>query len=460
MINCSDEFSLFISARSLAASTVAYLEPQSRGLGFSAYDAIVREALRPPFSQVVLDAATFGNNETALVEEDVDKNHIELVAQEKEIPCHDDLQKRYNGNYEIKEIYDRAGKQTVRCLCAVVRGKYRMITTDDEPKYQPGSISITFRGTDTLENVVADVRFLTMPYDDGAAEWNGSNSDGKHPKESHDRLILGKHIQQKNVKNETSRQTTCRPTVHTGFRDAWYGDNLRSTTIKYISEQVDELNRENADAVSMGLEVLDLAPTIDITGHSLGGSLAILAAYDLTKILSSTPKKRAHIRVYTHGCPRVGNGAFVQNFNDIVSPCWNIINKNDIVPAIPHSPSMSRWQMLCSCLPGSRKLRSIGYKRHGRVVIVKSSGNLIIDPTRRQKYRREAKVLRIPMAIKSHETGAYRLHLRAAVQNQISITESPEKMRYLDGLLGRLDKVIVESRANPDRSFRILPGAT
>lgn len=377
----------------------------------------------------------------------IEKKKISILnhpLMEKKL-LHRDLQRRFSGKYEIKEIYDRNGKETIRCLIAVVHGNYSSAKSNDEHnyKYQSGSISITFRGTDTLENVLADVQFLTVRYE--AQPFNASNDS----------------VEQETEK--LTQQPQYHSTVHAGFRDAWYGDNLRTNVMKCVCDRVDELNRQNAYVASLGIEVIDSVPTIDIAGHSLGGSLAVLAAYDLAKTLSIG--ERANIRVYTHGCPRVGNGTFAQQFNDNVAPCWNIINDNDIVPAIPHSPSRPVLQKLCACLPASKKLKSIGYQRHGRAVILKSNGNFIVDPTRRQKYRREAKVLRLPKAIKSHETGEYRAHILAAIQCQIKAASPSgvsvlEKLNYSVGLLGRLEKVIVESRADPTRSFRVLPGAT
>ena len=42
-----------------------------------------------------------------------------------------------------------------------------------------------------------------------------------------------------------------------------------------------------------------------MTGHSLGGALAVLCALDLQDIYGN-------INLYTFGCPRVGNAAFAQ----------------------------------------------------------------------------------------------------------------------------------------------------
>lgn len=474
----SSDLSLVVAARSLAAATVAYLEPQSRGLTFAAYDDILKTALRPPFSDVLIEDSPHGHGNNSPRESPPstsESDDVVPIADLKAVPDIHDLRKRFSGDYDIKEIYDRSGKQRVRCLCAVIRGK--IISRDhtmqgDGDEYQSGSISITFRGTDTLENVLSDVQFLTVPYD---AEPLDPGADVAENDESSKKIdgMSGQdgHAPKREVSEVPAKLSSCRSTVHVGFRDAWCGDDLRSKVMQYICERVNELHQENAEAISTGLNVSRSTPTIDITGHSLGGSIAVIAANDLAKTLSSTPHKNAHIRVYVHGCPRVGNGTFTQQFNELVPNCWNIINDNDIIPAIPHTPSMSRFHQLCSCLPGSKIIRNMGYQRHGRVVILKSSGRLIIDPTRRQKYRREAKVLRVPMAIKSHETGAYRSRMRAAIESKRNVWNGKstvsslgmsreETMQRLLELLDHLERVIVESRADPYRSIRILPGAT
>jgi predicted lipase len=51
-----------------------------------------------------------------------------------------------------------------------------------------------------------------------------------------------------------------------------------------------------------------------VTGHSLGGALATLCAYELC---NRAPSKRAHysVTMYTYGAPRVGNKTFADSFN-------------------------------------------------------------------------------------------------------------------------------------------------
>lgn len=57
------------------------------------------------------------------------------------------------------------------------------------------------------------------------------------------------------------------------------------------------------------------------TGHSLGGSLAMLAAYDIAALLPTLT-----VRCYTYGAPRTGNRAFAEDYGRVVEDTWHIIN--------------------------------------------------------------------------------------------------------------------------------------
>jgi hypothetical protein len=78
--------------------------------------------------------------------------------------------------------------------------------------------------------------------------------------------------------------------VHHGFWDAW---------------------------MSVQLQVLERAPwspwPIYVTGHSLGGALAILAARNLVRAGISVAG------VYTFGCPRVGNARFARSYDSLAA---------------------------------------------------------------------------------------------------------------------------------------------
>jgi len=62
-----------------------------------------------------------------------------------------------------------------------------------------------------------------------------------------------------------------------------------------------------------------------ITGHSLGGSLALHAAMDISQKFSSKCK------VYTFGAPRVGNANFAKALNKYVAEVFLFVNKCDKV---------------------------------------------------------------------------------------------------------------------------------
>ena len=62
------------------------------------------------------------------------------------------------------------------------------------------------------------------------------------------------------------------------------------------------------------------------TGHSLGGALATLAAYDIRKQLQASSKQHVEVMCYSFGAPRTGNHAFATDYNRVVPDTWSIIN--------------------------------------------------------------------------------------------------------------------------------------
>jgi len=65
-----------------------------------------------------------------------------------------------------------------------------------------------------------------------------------------------------------------------------------------------------------------------ITGHSLGGAIATLAAADLYSV---TPD----LTLYTFGSPRVGDLAFATYFDKVVPDTFRLVHNADLVPHIP-----------------------------------------------------------------------------------------------------------------------------
>ena len=88
------------------------------------------------------------------------------------------------------------------------------------------------------------------------------------------------------------------------------------------------------------LNTLDSSKQLFITGHSLGGALAVLCTLDTA--VNTAYKDPV---MYSFGSPRIGNPKFVQVYNEIIDNSVRIVNTNDIVsllpPTVVHPPLSS-----------------------------------------------------------------------------------------------------------------------
>ncbi|CAK9025796.1 unnamed protein product [Durusdinium trenchii] len=100
--------------------------------------------------------------------------------------------------------------------------------------------------------------------------------------------------------------------IHRGFYKSW--KSLEAQTIQALKDLECE------------------ASPLRISGHSLGGSMAMLAAFELSK--NYTIKE-----VYTFGQPRVGNDDWVQAFQKrmVNVPYFRVVDFMDPVPHLPPS---------------------------------------------------------------------------------------------------------------------------
>ncbi|WP_244935627.1 lipase family protein [Paenibacillus glycanilyticus] len=116
------------------------------------------------------------------------------------------------------------------------------------------------------------------------------------------------------VSDFIAQQTTYRPVKNAGQTHKGFTD-IYTTTRSQVLDLIEQLPVEKP---------------LFITGHSLGGALATLAALD---IAVNTPFT-API-VYTFGAPRVGDTRFVKLYNNTVETHWRLQNEYDIVPHLP-----------------------------------------------------------------------------------------------------------------------------
>ncbi|MEL6437747.1 MAG: lipase [Cyanobacteria bacterium J06621_8] len=120
--------------------------------------------------------------------------------------------------------------------------------------------------------------------------------------------------------------------------------NLQATQKKYFAPQTGEhygwihegywkIVREKIGS-DLITAVKQLDPTIPcyITGHSLGGALATVAAME---IALEIPKIRQQIQLYTYAAPRVGDRMFAQAHSQLIPNSYRIVNVSDFVPLVP-----------------------------------------------------------------------------------------------------------------------------
>ena len=127
-------------------------------------------------------------------------------------------------------------------------------------------------------------------------------------------------------------------TVHDGFWRSWTRSNLQNRT----SVALDALFEERG-----------VLPVV-VVGHSLGGALATLCAADLL-----TERNLTAVRLYTFGCPRVGNYAFASAMRNTTLDNTRVTHDRDIVPTVPfthfgfHHLAREVWQRTITT--GSKK---------------------------------------------------------------------------------------------------------
>ncbi|XP_053402795.1 lipase ZK262.3-like [Mercenaria mercenaria] len=81
-------------------------------------------------------------------------------------------------------------------------------------------------------------------------------------------------------------------------------------------------------------DLVNLYPDYDvvITGHSLGGAIASLAAVSLIHT-GVVPENK--LSLYTFGMPRVGDKEYALNHDRIVNNSWRVVHRRDVVPHLP-----------------------------------------------------------------------------------------------------------------------------
>eukprot|EP00884_Botryococcus_braunii_P003299 jgi/Botrbrau1/12970/Bobra.154_2s0020.4 len=142
-------------------------------------------------------------------------------------------------------------------------------------------------------------------------------------------------------RDESPSEQVAQSWVHSGFVTAY--DSVKARIMSLVDEVMDQ--KPEAEW------------TVYVTGHSLGGALATLSAFDFA---TRTPrgKKKPRVVMYNYGAPRVGNKVFAEAYNQEVPDSWRVVNTKDVIPRVP---------------------RLMGYSHVGRSIALKEDGSLEID---------------------------------------------------------------------------------
>jgi len=146
---------------------------------------------------------------------------------------------------------------------------------------------VAFRGTDSLNTMLTDVNVA-------ASKWNLTSSHGSR--------VAGAHVHGGFYRSYRALHPKLVPIV---FKWLWNRDDRRRA----------------------------FAREIHLVGHSLGGSLAVLAAAHLASLREIHP--HTQLSVVTFGAPRVGDARFVEMFNSLMSErlALRVYTPNDPVVA-------------------------------------------------------------------------------------------------------------------------------
>jgi len=126
--------------------------------------------------------------------------------------------------------------------------------------------------------------------------------------------------------------------------DREWGKNLKATNTTYtilkakygkVHQGFYDIYRQFRNDLKNDIHKKVLPKTlIYVTGHSLGGALATLAAFDISMMVGRAYK----VHMYNFGAPRVGQNTFYGHFMNKIKRAYRFVNSKDPVTAVPKWP--------------------------------------------------------------------------------------------------------------------------
>eukprot|EP00516_Mucochytrium_quahogii_P006673 CAMPEP_0203756374 /NCGR_PEP_ID=MMETSP0098-20131031/9675_1 /ASSEMBLY_ACC=CAM_ASM_000208 /TAXON_ID=96639 /ORGANISM=" , Strain NY0313808BC1" /LENGTH=1040 /DNA_ID=CAMNT_0050648241 /DNA_START=10 /DNA_END=3132 /DNA_ORIENTATION=+ len=171
------------------------------------------------------------------------------------------------------------------------------------------------------------------------------------------------------------------PMVHAGFLKAY--ESVREELHEIVDPLIFNGNRQ--------------IRALFCTGHSLGGALAILSAFDFAYDLNNRFDQRPQVGCTTYGCPRIGCFSFKTRFEQLVPTCRRFVVAGDFIPKLP-----PRYFY--------QNISRTGYYHVGLELLLdrQCGGNMIVSPS-----FVERQVLHGSYSKKSHFRSRYSLAIMA-----------------------------------------------
>ncbi|MFW9993125.1 MAG: lipase family protein [Candidatus Odinarchaeota archaeon] len=173
-----------------------------------------------------------------------------------------------------------------------------------------------------------------------------------------------------------TRRLFFKPRVHAGFLEAY------KSVKKEIHAHLNTLFSEQGSS------------RLFVTGHSLGGALATIAAVDLNQTF------KLPVTIYTYGSPKVGNSWFARKFNRKIKDSFRIANVDDVIPSYPPV---------------------IGYNHINSLVFIDKKGNIDTKPSALEQIIEkldDTLIVLTGQVLKKHASELYQSALNSSLDKQ------------------------------------------
>lgn len=108
--------------------------------------------------------------------------------------------------------------------------------------------------------------------------------------------------------------------------------NPAGEEIGEVHEGFFQLTNELTPSIAEAVEQLDPTIPFYITGHSLGGAVATLAALEIAQ---KVPQLKDQIQLYTYASPRVYSPTLAEIHSQLIPNSYRVANLGDTVPLVP-----------------------------------------------------------------------------------------------------------------------------